>query len=177
MAMPEERPQPGLGASLTTERESCRRLMAQGLTHQCACVQSGVHVSSGMRWRKSRNMVNRTGKARCYAHRLQARRAFPAVSPPRRNGSRSLTSGAPPSSLKAHPTGNGPSPLTRPPDDRHARPSPKWSRARATQWSHHDGKRRRSPFRPEISPASARCVMLMSCSGTTPLTIRMDVVP
>ena len=66
MAIPKKRPQPGPGAPLTTEREQYRRLMAQGLNNHQACLQIGVHSSTGSRWSKGRNMVDHTGKARYY---------------------------------------------------------------------------------------------------------------
>ena len=64
MSVPKKRPQPGPGAPLTTEREPYRRLMAQGLTNHQACLQIGVHPTTGSRWSKGRNMVDHTGKAR-----------------------------------------------------------------------------------------------------------------
>jgi IS30 family transposase len=62
MAVRKVRPQPGPGA----EREQYRRLMAQGLNNRQACLQIGVQPTTGMRWRKGRNMVDHTGKARHY---------------------------------------------------------------------------------------------------------------
>ncbi|MDQ2740651.1 MAG: hypothetical protein M3Y35_18970 [Actinomycetota bacterium] len=40
--------------------------MAQGLNNYQACLQIGVHPTTGIRWRKGRNMVDHTGKARYY---------------------------------------------------------------------------------------------------------------
>ncbi len=79
MSVPKDRPQPGPGAPLTAEREQYRRLMAQRLNNHQACLQIGVHPTTGMRWRKGRNMVDHTGRARYYppVH------AEPAVSSPR----------------------------------------------------------------------------------------------
>ncbi len=51
---------------MTAEREQYRRLMAQGLNNYQACLQIGVHPTTGIRWRKGRNMVDHTGKARYY---------------------------------------------------------------------------------------------------------------
>jgi hypothetical protein len=64
MSVPEDRPQPGPGAPLTAERESYRRLMAQGLNAHQACLQIGWPPSTGMRWRKGRNMVDSTARSR-----------------------------------------------------------------------------------------------------------------
>jgi IS30 family transposase len=64
MSVPKERPQPGPGAPLTAEREQYRRLMAQGLNHHQACLQTGVHPTTGSRWSKGRSMVDSTGTAR-----------------------------------------------------------------------------------------------------------------
>ncbi len=64
MSMQKKRPQPGPGAPLTAEREQYRRLMAQGLNNHQACLQIGVHPTTGSRWSKGRNMVDHTGKAR-----------------------------------------------------------------------------------------------------------------
>ena len=58
MSVSKDRPQPGPGAPLRAERESYRRLMAQGFNNHQACLQIGVHPSTGMRCRKSRNMVD-----------------------------------------------------------------------------------------------------------------------
>ncbi len=66
MSVPKKRPQPGPGAPLTSEREQYRRLMAQGLNNHQACLQIGVHPTTGSRWSKGRNMVDHTGKARYY---------------------------------------------------------------------------------------------------------------
>ena len=66
MSVPKDRPQPGPGAPLTAEREQYRRLMAQGLNNHQACLQIGVHPTTGMRWSKGRNMVDHTGKDRYY---------------------------------------------------------------------------------------------------------------
>ncbi len=66
MSVPKDRPQPGPGAPLTVEREQYRRLMAQGMSNHRACLQIGVHPSTGMRWSKGRSMVDHTGKARYY---------------------------------------------------------------------------------------------------------------
>ncbi len=66
MSVPKKRPQPGPGAPLTTEREQYRRLMAQGLNNHQACLQIGVHPTTGSRWSKGRNMVDHTGKPRYY---------------------------------------------------------------------------------------------------------------
>jgi hypothetical protein len=66
MSVPKDRPQPGPGAPLTTEREQYSRLMAQGLNNHQACLPIGVHPSTGWRWSKGRNMVDHTGKARYY---------------------------------------------------------------------------------------------------------------
>ncbi len=79
MSVPKDRPQTRPGAPLTAEREQYRRLMAQGLNNHQACLQIGVHPTTGMRWRKGRTMVDHTGKARYYppVH------AEPAVSSPR----------------------------------------------------------------------------------------------
>ena len=66
MSVPKKRPQPGPGAPLTAEREQYRRLMAQGLNNNQACLIVGVNPTTGMRWSKGRNMVDHTGKARYY---------------------------------------------------------------------------------------------------------------
>jgi IS30 family transposase len=66
MSVPKKRPQPGPGAPLTAEREQYRRLMAQGLNNHQACLQIGVHPTTGSRWSKGRNMVDHTGKPRYY---------------------------------------------------------------------------------------------------------------
>ena len=66
MSVPKKRPQPGPGAPLTAEREQYRRLMAQGLNNNQACLIVGVNPTTGMRWTKGRNMVDHTGKARYY---------------------------------------------------------------------------------------------------------------
>ena len=66
MSVPKKRPQPGRGAPLTTEREQYRRLMAQKPNNHQACLQIGVHPTTGSRWSKGRNMVDSTGKARYY---------------------------------------------------------------------------------------------------------------
>lgn len=66
MPAPKDRPQPGPGAPLTAEREQYRRLMAQGLNNHQACLQIGVHPTTGSRWSKGRNMVDHNGTARYY---------------------------------------------------------------------------------------------------------------
>ena len=91
MPAPKDRPQPGPGAPLTAEREQYRRLMAQGLNNHQACLQIGVHPTTGSRWSKGRNMVDHNGTARYYppVH------AEPKPSSPRylsrKNGSSSVT--------------------------------------------------------------------------------------
>ncbi len=66
MSAPKKRPQPGPGAPLTAEREQYRRLMAQRLNNHQACLQIGVHPTTGSRWSKGHNMVDHTSKARYY---------------------------------------------------------------------------------------------------------------
>ena len=62
MSVTKDRPQPGPGAPLTAEREQYRRLMAQAMNNHQGCLQIGVHPTTGMRWRKGRNMVDHKAK-------------------------------------------------------------------------------------------------------------------
>lgn len=64
MSVPKDRPQPRPGAPLTAEREQYHRLMGQGRNNHQASLQIGVHPTTGMRWRKGRNMVDSTARSR-----------------------------------------------------------------------------------------------------------------
>ena len=48
MSVLKNRGQTGPAAPLTTEREQYRRLMAQGLNNNQACLLIGVHPTAGM---------------------------------------------------------------------------------------------------------------------------------
>ena len=63
MTVPKDRPQPGRGTPLTSERERYLRLVAQGMSNVDACREVGVH-RTGTRWRDGRTMIDSGGHAR-----------------------------------------------------------------------------------------------------------------
>ena len=66
MPVPKDRPQPGPGVPLTSERERYLRLVAQGMSNVDACREVGVDRITGTRWRDGRTMIDSGGRARYY---------------------------------------------------------------------------------------------------------------
>ncbi len=64
MPVPKDRPQPGPGGPLTSERERYLRLAAQGMSNVDACREVGAHRITGTRWRDGRTMTDSGGRPR-----------------------------------------------------------------------------------------------------------------